>query len=107
MFAGAGGLAGIGDRQFSAPMQAAAALQNSGQNMFNQQNAALQGMYTPPWMQGALQASGQSAYGVPQTYQPSNQENWFGMAGQLLPYAMGAGKQGYQDYPVENTKFYG
>jgi hypothetical protein len=110
MMQGAGGLAGIGDRQFAAPMQAAAALQNSGQNMFNQQTNSVNQQYNPPWMQGALQASGQSAYGTPQTYQPSFGENMFGIAGQLLPYSFGGvsnwGNGGYQQYPAPNT-FYG
>ena len=97
MFQGAGGLAGIGDRQFNAPMQAAQALQQSGQNMYNQQNAMLQGMYTPPWMQGAMAASQGSAYGTPQTYQPSFGENMFGIAGSLLPYA-NFGQQNYEPY---------
>ena len=87
MMQGAGGLAGIGGLQFAAPMQAAQALQQSGNNMFNQQSNMMNQMYNPPWMQGALQASGQSAYGTPQTYQPSFGENMLGIAGQLLPYA--------------------
>jgi hypothetical protein len=97
MFTGAGGLASIGDRQFQAPMQAAQALQNSGQNMYNQQNSMLQGMYTPPWMQGAMGAAQGSAYGTPQTYQPSFGENMFGIAGSLLPYA-NFGGQNYEPY---------
>jgi hypothetical protein len=78
-------------------MQAAQALQNSGQNMYNQQNAMLQGMYTPPWMQGAMGAAQGSAYGTPQTYQPSFGENMFGIAGSLLPYA-NFGGQNYEPY---------
>ena len=104
MMQGAGGLAGIGSLQFAAPMQAAQALQQSGNNMFNQQSNMMNQMYTPPWMQGALQASGQSAYGTPQTYQPSFGENMLGIAGQLLPYANFGGQ--YQQYPVQNTQFY-
>ena len=104
MMQGAGGLAGIGSLQFAAPMQAAQALQQSGNNMFNQQSNMMNQMYTPPWMQGALQASGQSAYGTPQTYQPSFSENMLGIAGQLLPYANFGGQ--YQQYPVQNTQFY-
>jgi len=104
MFTGAGGLANIGSLQFQAPMQAAQALQNSGNQMFNQQSNMMNQMYNPPWMQGALQASGQSAYGTPQTYQPSFGENMLGIAGQLLPYANFGGQ--YQQYPVQNTQFY-
>lgn len=111
MFTGAGGLANIGQLQFNAPMQAAQALQNSGNNMWNQQNAMMNQMYNPPWMQGALQASGQSAYGTPQTYQPSFGENMLGVAGQLLPYSFGGvgnwgqGSQGQSLPPGQNMNW--
>ena len=96
MMNAASGLGGIGTNQFNAPMQAAQAMGNMGNQLYNQQTGMMNQMYTPPWMQGAQNAAYMSAYGQPQTYQPSFGENMLGIAGTLLPYA-NFGQQPYQN----------
>lgn len=81
-----GQLTNLGSNYAQLPLTVANSMAGLGASYQDQQQASLNSEQNNPWVQLALQLSGQSPYGIPQTYQPSTLTNLLGGLGGALPY---------------------
>ncbi len=81
-----GQLTNLGSNYAQLPLTVANSMAGLGSSYQDQQQASLNSEQNNPWMQLALQLSGQSPYGIPQTYQPSTLTNLLGGLSGALPY---------------------
>jgi hypothetical protein len=79
-------LSNLGGQYAQLPLTVAQSMDQLGQSAMGQQQSELSGMQNNPWLQYAMQYSGQSPYGIPQTYQPSTLSNLLGGIGGSIPY---------------------
>ena len=82
----ANSLIGLGSNYAQLPLQVAGSMDQLGQSLYGQDAAETSASQMNPWLQYALGLSGQSASGIPQTYQPSTWTQLLGGLGGSLPY---------------------
>lgn len=76
-------LLGAGQYEAEFPLRLANALAGLGEGLYGMEQQQYGNVYNPPWLQAALNLSGQAMAGLPQTYQPSFWEQLAGAAGYI------------------------
>lgn len=79
-------LIGLGSNYAQLPLQVAGSMDQLNQSMYGQDQSALNNAQMNPWLNYAMQLSGQSPYGIQQGYQPSTWTQLLGGLSGSLPY---------------------